>query len=131
MIKIAFIGAGSIVFGENLLTDIFTFPALRNETLICLEDIDTHRLDLIYRLMEKYKELYPELLEGINFMKTTNLEEAITDAKYIINTIHVGGLEAFKIDLDIPLKYGVSQCVGDTIGPGGVFRFLRRKSNLA
>ena len=125
MIKIAFIGAGSIVFGENLLTDIFTFPALRNETLICLEDIDTHRLDLIYRLMEKYKELYPELLEGINFMKTTNLEEAITDAKYIINTIHVGGLEAFKIDLDIPLKYGVSQCVGDTIGPGGVFRFLR------
>ncbi|MHA1783008.1 MAG: family 4 glycosyl hydrolase, partial [Promethearchaeota archaeon] len=72
MVKIAFIGAGSIVFGENLLTDIFTFPALRNDTLICLEDIDTHRLDLIYRLMEKYKELYPELLEGINFIKTTN-----------------------------------------------------------
>jgi alpha-galactosidase len=37
----------------------------------------------------------------------------------------VGGLEAYKLDLDIPLKYGVSQCVGDTLGPGGVFRFLR------
>ncbi|MHA2128615.1 MAG: family 4 glycosyl hydrolase, partial [Promethearchaeota archaeon] len=47
------------------------------------------------------------------------------DAKYIINAIQVGWLDVMKYDFDIPLKYGVSQCVGDTLGPGGVFRFLR------
>jgi alpha-galactosidase len=33
----------------------------------------------------------------------------------------VGGLDAFKFDVDIPLKYGVDQCVGDTLCTGGIF----------
>jgi alpha-galactosidase len=37
----------------------------------------------------------------------------------------VGGLEAYKLDKEIPLQYGIDQAVGDTLGPGGVFRFLR------
>ncbi len=123
--KISMIGAGSVVFGENVLTDILAQPTLIQDTIICLEDIDPVRLDLMYRLMLKYKELYSNKLEGVHFEKTTDLRKAITDSKYVICSIHVGGLEAYKIDLDIPLKYGVSQCVGDTIGPGGVFRFLR------
>ncbi|MCZ3386257.1 MAG: alpha-glucosidase/alpha-galactosidase, partial [Actinomycetia bacterium] len=28
-------------------------------------------------------------------------------------------------DYDIPMKYGVDQCIGDTIGPGGLFKSLR------
>jgi len=128
--KIAFIGAGSLVFGENILKDLLTFPSLRKDTIICLEDIDTNRLDLMYKLMLKYKELYPKELEGFHFEKTTNLKKAISDAKYILSAIHVGGLEAFKLDIDIPIKYGVSQCVGDTLGPGGIFRFLRQSTAL-
>ena len=62
---------------------------------------------------------------GVTFEKTINQRKAIEDAKYIINAIHVGGYEAYKIDMDIPFKYKVTQCVGDTLGPGGVFRFLR------
>jgi len=31
----------------------------------------------------------------------------------------------FRQDYEIPLKYGVDQCIGDTLGPGGVFRRLR------
>ena len=121
----AFIGSGSIVFGESILTDILTFPSLQKDTIICLEDINEHRLNLMYNLMLKHKEMYPELLEGVTFEKTTDLKRAITDAKYVISAIHVGGLEAFKTDIEIPFKYGVSQCIGDTLGPGGVFRFLR------
>jgi len=124
-LKIAFIGSGSIVFGESILTDILTFPSLQKDTIICLEDINEHRLNLMYNLMLKHKEMYPELLEGVTFEKTTDLKRAITDAKYVISAIHVGGLEAFKTDIEIPFKYGVSQCIGDTLGPGGVFRFLR------
>ena len=129
-IKIAFIGVGSVVFGENVLTDLITHPSLKQEMTICLEDIDPIRLDLMYRYMLRYKEQYPTKLAHIHFEKTTDLKKAITDGKYIICSIHVGGLESYKIDLDIPLKYGVTQCVGDTLGPGGVFRFLRASSVL-
>ena len=128
--KITFIGAGSVVFGENVLTDILTHDSLIKDTVICLEDVDLARLELMYKLMLKYKELNPERLEGVTFEKTTNLKKSITDAKYVINAIHVGGLEAFKHDIDIPYRYGVTQCVGDTLGPGGVFRFLRQSTAL-
>jgi len=125
MLKIAFIGAGSFVFGKTLLTDILMFPSLIEDTVICLEDIDEHYLDLMYKYMIKLQESYPGRFDGVTFEKTTNQRKAIKDAKYIINAIHVGGYEAYKLDLDIPYKYGVTQCVGDTLGPGGVFRFLR------
>ncbi len=125
MLKIAFIGAGSFVFGRNLLTDILMLPSLIEDTVIYLEDIDERYLDLMYRYMLKLKESYPERFNGVSFEKTTNQRKAIEDAKYIINAIHVGGYEAYKLDMDIPYKYGVTQNVGDTLGPGGVFRFLR------
>ncbi len=124
MLKIAFIGAGSLVFGETVLTDILTFPALRNAVL-CLEDIDPKRLDYMYKYLQKYREDHIDKLEGVTIEKTTDQKQAIKDAKYVINAVQIGGLEAVKYDLEIPLKYGVTQCVGDTLGPGGVFRFLR------
>jgi alpha-galactosidase len=43
----------------------------------------------------------------------------------VIVTFQVGGLEAYRHDVEIPRRYGLDQCVGDTLGPGGVFRFLR------
>lgn len=125
MLKITFIGAGSLVFGKNLLTDITTHPSLREDTLIMLEDIDPKRLDIMYRYMKKYQECNEKELEGITFEKTTDQRKAVENAKYIINTVNTGGLAAYKMDVDIPFKYGVTQCVGDTLGPGGVFRFLR------
>ena len=67
--KIAFIGAGSIVFGESVLTDILTFPSIQKDTIICLEDINERRLNLMYDLMLKHKEMHPELLEGVTFEK--------------------------------------------------------------
>jgi len=125
MLKISFLGAGSIVFGENVLTDILTFPALQKDTLLCLEDVDPKRLDLMYRYIKKVIEDNPDPLKNVSVEKTMDQKHAIENAKYIINAIQVGGLEAMKLDLDIPLRYGVSQNVGDSLGPGGVFRFLR------
>ena len=125
ILKITFIGAGSLVFGRNVLTDLMAVPALRKDTLICLEDIDQKRLDIMYNYVMKYKECYSEELEGITFEKTTNQKKSVEDAKYIINAVNTGGLEAYKLDVEIPYKYHVDQCIGDTLGPGGVFRFLR------
>ena len=129
MVKITFIGAGSLVFGKNLLTDLLIFPALQEDIILCLEDIHAERLDLMFRYVKKYKEDFFDD-KDITIEKTTNQKKAIEDAKYVIDSIHVGGLDAFKLDIEIPYKYGVSQAVGDTIGPGGVFRFLRATSAL-
>ena len=40
-------------------------------------------------------------------------------------TILQGGFGVWRHDIEIPMKYGVDICVGDTRGPSGVFRFLR------
>jgi alpha-galactosidase len=42
-----------------------------------------------------------------------------------VNCIEVSGLDCVRFDNDIPAKYGVNQCIGDTIGPGGLFKALR------
>ena len=39
--------------------------------------------------------------------------------------IQVGGVDAFQLDYQIPMKYGVDNCIGDTLGPGGIFRAQR------
>ena len=56
---------------------------------------------------------------------TTDRREAVRGADYVITTFQQGGLEAYALDIELPLRYGVGQCVGDTLGPGGVFRALR------
>jgi alpha-galactosidase len=65
--------------------------------------------------------------QGLNtrLEATTDRREALRNAGYVITTFQQGGLDAYKLDIDIPQRYGVEQCVGDTLGPGGVFRALR------
>src|SRR5450759_3031630 len=57
--------------------------------------------------------------------KTTDRREALKGADYVIATFQVGGTQAFEMDVHIPLRFGVDQCIGDTLGPGGIFRTLR------
>lgn len=121
MTKIAFIGAGSIVFTRNLCSDILLTPALQDCT-ISLMDIDPVRL-------ERSRKLVQAIIDRRGLKArveaTTERRNAIQDASYVITTFQQGGLEAYALDIDIPQKYGVEQCVGDTLGPGGVFRGLR------
>jgi alpha-galactosidase len=121
MPKITFIGAGSVVFTQNLCNDILLTPALQGST-IALMDIDPQRL-------EQARDLVKALIErrGLKAKVEATLDrrEAITGADYVITTFQQGGLDAYALDIDIPRKYGVEQCVGDTLGPGGVFRSLR------
>ena len=121
MVKIVIIGAGSHVFSRHLITDILSYPELRDST-ISLMDINQERLDLITaftkRLVKQYR--FKTRIES-----TTDRRVALEGADYVIVSIRVGGLEAYKLDLEIPAKYGVIQGIGDTIGPGGVFYGLR------
>ena len=121
MTKITFIGAGSVVFTRNLCSDILLTPALQDAT-ISLMDIDPERLERSRRLVQAMVDL-----RGLKAKveATTDRREAVKDARYVITTFQQGGLDAYDMDIEIPRKYGVEQCVGDTLGPGGVFRGLR------
>ncbi len=125
--KIAMIGAGSVVFCKTLLSDIMATEALADSEF-ALMDPDEPKL----RRMEAFaKRMIDENGLAGKVSGTTDRTEAIKDADFVVIMIQVGGLDAFEIDYKIPLKYGVDQCIADSLGPGGVFRGLRTIPVLA
>jgi len=110
------VGAGSIGFTRRLMQDILAVPELSDSTF-ALTDINPHNLEMVDQLCRRdisFNKL------GAKIISTTDRREAIEGADYVICTIRQGGLEAFQTDIDIPLKYGIDQCVGDTICAGGI-----------
>lgn len=121
MRKITFIGAGSLEFTRELVRDILTFPLLQDST-ISLMDINEERLGFalkdISRIIAAGK--YPARVEA-----TLDRVEALKGADVVLTTILSGSTEVWRHDIEIPKKYGVDTCVGDTRGSSGIFRFLR------
>ena len=121
MPKITLIGAGSLVFTRNLCSDILLAPCLQDSE-ISLMDIDPQRLEESRQIVQKIAN---ERRLTARITASTDRAESVRNADYVITTFQQGGLEAYAQDIKIPKKYGVEQCVGDTLGPGGVFRALR------
>ncbi|MCU4718534.1 alpha-galactosidase [Halapricum hydrolyticum] len=121
MPTITFIGAGSMVFATNLIGDILSYEAL-SDSEIRLMDIDEHRLEQTHAVADAMIDN-----EGLDATveATTDRRAALEGADYVLNMINVGGTEPFENEIRIPEKYGIEQAIGDTTGPGGVFRGLR------
>jgi len=119
--KICIIGAGSNEFAAELTRDILATPALTQGTF-ALVDIDAERLELAHRMVER---LIEQTGREWTVVASTERKEVIAGSDYLINAIEVAGLANVRHDYDIPMKYGVDQCIGDTIGPGGLFKALR------
>jgi len=119
--KIAMIGAGSIVFCKTLMSDIMATPVLADSefALMSLTEPKLRRMENFAKRMLKDNNLPGKA------WATLNRQEAIKEADFVIVMIQVGGIDAFGLDYKIPLKYGVDQCIGDSLGPGGLFRGLR------
>ena len=115
-VKIAFIGAGSIGFTRRLLTDILSVPELQN-IQVSFMDINPDNLRMVTQLCQR--EIDENGLD-IKIHATMDRREAIAGAEYVINCTRIGMLEGFATDVEIPLKYGVDQCVGDTLCIGGI-----------
>lgn len=122
MPKIAIIGAGSAVFARRLITDVLSWPELQ-ESRISLMDVDPERLGMIEALARK---MVADQRLGAGVEATTDRARALDGADYVIATISVGwAYEPDRPEYAIPKKYGLEQTVADTIGVGGIFRFLR------
>jgi len=114
--KITFIGAGSIGFTRGLLRDLLSVPEFHGVE-VAFTDINAHNLEMVTELCRR--DIRENGLQ-VPITATTDRRAALRDAKYVICTVRVGGLEAFGTDVDIPLQYGVDQCVGDTLCAGGI-----------
>jgi len=119
--KIAMIGAGSVVFCKTLMSDIMATPALADTEFALMS-----RTEGKLRRMEAFgRRMIAENGLPARVWATLDRREAIRDADFVVVMIQVGGIDTFAEDYQIPLKYGIDQCIGDSLGPGGIFRGLR------
>jgi alpha-galactosidase len=121
LIKIAFIGAGSVVFTKNLLTDVFKFPELRGTT-VALHDIDPERLETA-GMMARWTS--GQLGAGATVEEHLDRRAALDEADFVVNMVQIGMHKATLLDFEIPRRYGLKQTIADSMGIGGIFRGLR------
>jgi len=121
MPKVTLVGAGSAVFARQLMVDTLLIPGLDSGSF-ALVDSDPARLELAHQLAEKVIALTGK---HWTVEASTDRGQVMGGSDYVINFIEVNGLQTVQLDHQIPMKYGVKQCIGDTIGPGGIFKALR------
>src|SRR6266566_4074057 len=121
MTKVAFIGAGSVEFTRNVLSDLLTSPDL-GPLAISLHDIDGERLETAAKMA---RWIAARTGAVVRIEAHAERRGALDGADYVINEIQVGGYRATRLDFDIPARYGLRQTIADTIGVGGIFRGLR------
>ncbi|MCW8133349.1 MAG: alpha-glucosidase/alpha-galactosidase [Planctomycetota bacterium] len=121
VIKVAMIGAGSVVFSKNLTGDILGYPEFKDATFTYM-DIDEERLEVGANLCRKVAKAV-----GANpkIEATTDRAKAVAGADFVINMVQIGGFNSTLVDFEIPRKYGLNFTIADTTGPGGLFRALR------
>lgn len=123
--KIAIIGGGSL-HCAGFIQSIIDHPSPFNGSTIVLMDVNKENLRRIYTLS---KHLLQKAEIDITIEMSTNQEEALEDANFVLTTFRIGGLEARIFDEKIPLRYGL---IGhDIVGPGGFFNALRTAPTIA
>jgi alpha-galactosidase len=122
VIKVAFIGAGSIEFTRNVVTDLCGYSEFGSGLELALHDIDDGRLAHADALARR---IVAQTGCGATVTSSSGRGDVLRGARYVINEIQVGGYPATKLDFEIPARYGVRQTIADTLGIGGIFRGLR------
>ena len=125
--RIAFIGAGSTVFMQNIVGDVLSRPEL-SEATVALMDIDEGRLaesEIVAR------KIVSSLGVGATIEAHTDRAGALDSADFVVVAFQIGGFEpATVIDFEVPKRFGLRQTIADTLGIGGIMRGLRTVPHL-
>ncbi|MBI4787153.1 MAG: alpha-glucosidase/alpha-galactosidase [Chloroflexi bacterium] len=120
--KIVLIGAGSTIFGVNTLTDLFGLRDHLRGSRLALCDVDAARLARVTRLAERMNAATGEAFE---ITGAADYRELLPGADFVIVSVEVDRLARWKLDWEIPFKYGVRHVLGENGGPGGLSHALR------
>ena len=126
MTRVAFIGAGSVVFTKNLLGDILELPALQ-DVEITLHDIDPERLAVAEKMA---RWVARERGAGPAISSHGERRAALDGADFVLNMVQIGGHDATLLDFELPARHGLRQTIADTLGVGGIFRALRTAPHM-
>ncbi|MHC4872845.1 MAG: family 4 glycosyl hydrolase [Planctomycetota bacterium] len=118
--KIAFVGGGSFLWGAPLLRDLFSAPELKGSE-VRLYDIDIKAARLVQKASVR---LQKRAKSSLTVKVSDNLNQALKGVDYVIIAIQAGGLRQLQHEIDIPAKYGATQPVSQTTGPGVVVRTM-------
>ena len=119
--RIVLVGAGSAVFGYNSVLDAVNLPGLKGSNLV-LHDVDEGRLKVMAGLAEKMNE---ETGAGLEIESTTDRDEALEGADFVVLSIAVDRMRRWRLDWEIPFSHGIKQVIGENGGPGGLFHTMR------
>ena len=120
--KIVFIGAGSVLFGAAMLRDLFYRKDDLKGSVITLVDIDKEALDRMYAATCEMNKITGA---GFKLEKTTNRREALPGADFVVSSICIERNALWRLDFEVPKKYGIRHCLGENGGPGALFFSLR------
>lgn len=120
--KIVIIGVGSVSFGPSILGDLFTFADELRGAEVWLVDINAESLDVMARYAERLNDAFerPFMLRC-----AADRRAALPGADFVIVSVAVDRMAAWKLDWQIPLKHGVRHVLGENGGPGGLSHALR------
>lgn len=123
-LKIALVGAGSVSFALGALHDIVLSKRLQEEVEleVALMDIVEAHVQRTYAYAEKMAEAFES---NTKFFSTTNLEQAVEGAAFVITAIEVERYRYWSQDFHIPRLFGSKQIYGENGGPGSMFHTLR------
>ena len=119
--KIVFIGAGSMSFGMSMFKDLFAARDLAGST-VCLVDINPQNLE---RMAGIARLMNTQTGAGLKIECTTDRRKALPGAGFVVNSIVIERNRLWKMDFEIPKKYGIRHTRGENGGPGGLSFTLR------
>lgn len=121
-VKIAYVGGGSRYWARDLMKDLALTAPFDGE--IALFDLDRPAAEknavLGTRLFAR-----PDAVARFRVRAVATLAACLRGADFVVCSIEPGPTEARFADLEIPLRHGIVQPVGDSTGPGGILRGLR------
>lgn len=119
--KIVFIGAGSASFGVHMFRDMFASKNLAGCTLT-LVDTNPETLERMYGLAQFMNK---QRGAGIIIERTTDRRKALPGADFVLNSVAIDRTRLWRLDFEVPKKYGIRHTLGENGGPGGLFFTLR------
>lgn len=119
--KIVFLGASSMSFGLSMLRDIFSSGELRGSTLTLVG----RNPKTLAKMAELAKLLNNKAGAGLLIEQSTDRRAAFDGAEFVVNATAIDRNRLWKLDFDVPRKYGIRHTLGENGGPGGLFFTLR------
>ena len=119
--KLVVIGAGSVIFGVDLLSDLFQTPELRGCRL-ALVDTDASNLERMAGLAARLNEASGW---GVSLEANTDRAAVLGGADFVVTAVAVRRDELWKLDHELCLKHGFPSVLSENGGPGGLSHALR------